>query len=671
MRSIIFVSYCFLAFATLANAAPVTLETMTVTAPNPTSPSFNRDADSKNEFYGEELPERGMSRLQDISKNIANFNLSDQALGSFRQVFAMRGLTNTSIFSAPAVVFYVDDVAYSSSITNMGQLFDIDTLSVYRGSQPGRFGKNAYAGAVDIQTRQPDNTLKGGVNLELGSFDYYAVNAKSSGALIKDHLYFSLGGIYNQRDGFLYNSTLNNHPDAQENFSGRSALTWKPTQAWDVRLTFTKDDFDYGNGRFVRLDAPKRFTTAAGLIEQLQQNTDSQTLRIAHQTDNYNVVSISSRRFWQMSPLVVDLDLKPADIASRHLKNQEEAWTQELRLSPKKQGVWNWQLGGFYSTAKFDELDNILVTGSRDIYWTDKKTDNYAVFGRLAYQGFANLNLYTELRLDYVTSHLDSALHSNFPTGAFIPVTRSYDTVFASPKWGFDYHLSEHSLVYAATGFGFKPGGLTYANIEPRVIQFNRETLWHNSIGIKNDWFNERLKTNIAAFYYHITDYQIERFFAGGNYSTFNAPKVSSYGVEWENQAEIIDHLTLENTVGYTHIRFDDYHDRISDVDYTGNTVPFVPEFNALTALQYKHSQGYFARAEWLWKGMTYFDETNLLNQNAYSVVNLRIGYAKERYSAYVYVSNVADNDYYTTKLGVRGAPGDPRTIGVRLSLSY
>lgn len=667
---LIAIPYCFFALASVASAAPVTLETVTITTQKATEPSFNREADSKNEFYAEELQERGMYRLQDISKNIANFNITDQSLGSLRQLFTMRGLTNTSLFSAPAVVFYVDDVAYSSPMTNMGQLFDIESLSVYRSSQPGRFGKNAYAGAVDIQTRQPDNTFKNSVALDMGSYDYHAVNVKSAGALIKDQLYFSLGGVYNGRDGFLYNSFLNNHPDAQENFSGRAALTWKPSSAWDIRLTLTKDDFNYGNARFTRLDQPNSFVTEAGLNEQLQQNADSQNLRIAHETENYKLLSISSHRFWQLSPLSVDLDLKPLAIASRYLKNDEESWTQEVRLSPKKPGLWDWQLGGFFSTSQFDELDNILLTANRDVYLTDKQTENYAAFGRLAYQGFTDLKLYTELRLDYVSSHLNSSLNSS-PSGFFLPVTRSYDTFFASPKWGVDYRLSGHSLVYAATGFGFKPGGLTFANIEPRAIQFDQETLWHNTVGIKNDWFNERLKTHIAAFYYDISDYQVEHFFAGGNYSAFNAPKVSSYGLEFEDQLRIIDNLALENSVGYTHIRFDDYHDRITGVDYTGNTVPFVPEFNALTALQYKHPQGYFARAEWLWKGNTYFDEMNLLHQNAYSVINLRIGYAKEHYDAYVYVNNLSDTYYYTTQLGARGAPGDPTMAGVRLSLNY
>lgn len=660
----------FYVFTVAVQAEPVVLPPVTITTQTSTEPSFNQEADSKNAFYAAELPERGINRLQDIGKNIANFNVADQSLGSFRQIFALRGLTNISIFGAPAVPFYVDDVAYNSPMTNMGQLFDIEAAEVYRTPQPGRFGKNAYAGAIAIQTRQPDNQFRNSVAVESGSFDYRAVSAKSSGALIENKLFYSLSGSYNGRDGFLYNSYLDKHPDAQDNFSGRAVLAWQPTMAWDMRLTLTREEFDYGNARFTRLDNPVPYATEADLTEHLRQDSESQTLRVQHKTDDYNWLSVSSHRVWHTHPFIIDLDLRSLPIASRNLDNQDETWTQELRLTPKKTGAWDWSVGGFFSTAQYSEQDSIQITEFLDRYWTVKQTENYALLGHLAYQGFAKLNLYTELRLDYVHSELNSTLNA-MPGDFFLGVKRGYDTFFASPKWGVDYRLTERSLLYAATGFGFKPGGLTFANIEPKAIEFQSESMWYNSVGIKNDWLNGRIKTNLAAFYYDISDYQVERFFAGGNYSAFNAAKASSYGVELESQTKIIDYLTLENAFGYTHIRFDDYIDPIEGTDFTGNTAPFVPEFTMLTALQYKHPQGYFARAEWSWRGNTYFDESNLLHQGAYSVINLRLGYAKDHYEGYVFVNNLSDTYYYTTQLGARGAPGDPTVAGVRLAYHY
>jgi iron complex outermembrane receptor protein len=224
---------------TATNLAPITVFEKPLTIP-----SFNTEPVSKDDFYSQELIERGVNNVENMTQQIANLHLSNAGAGSFGQQFSLRGLTNTALFSAPTVVVYVDDVPYSSSMATMGNLFVIDDVDVYRSSQPARFGKNAYAGAIDIKSKQPENDLHAGVALEVGNFNQYQVTANSSGALLKDQLYFNLSGQYQQRDGFLYNSYLNTTPDNQENFSGRAALKWTPTKAWDARLILTKEDFN-------------------------------------------------------------------------------------------------------------------------------------------------------------------------------------------------------------------------------------------------------------------------------------------------------------------------------------------------------------------------------------------------------------------------------------------
>ena len=673
IKKTLFVSGCLLSFTAFADAT-IQLAPMTVTAYSmTTAPPINTEADSKTEFYREELTERGLNRLQDLSKNTPNFSITDQGMGSFSQIINLRSLTNTGLYSNPSVVFYVDDVAYNSSMTQAGWLFDMDEVNIYREPQPARFGKNAYAGAVDMHTRQPTNQWKGSLTFGVASFDNYLVNAKSSGALIKDQLFFNLSGVYQTSNGFLSNDFLHNHPSAEENFSGQASLTWKPTAAWDIRLSLSKQDFDYGNARFVRTDSPPRsFTTNSELAEQNKQAANSQALRIAYESDHYKWLSVTSHRFWKMSPLLMDLFLTPVADSSLEHHFSNETWTQEFRLNPKTQGDWNWQLGSFYSSTYFPSTSDlrIPVFDIHDYWATKSRTDNYALLGHLAYQGFQGLKLYTDVRVDYFHSEMSGTLST---LDGFYSENRHYDTVFASPKWGVDYRFSEQSLVYASTGLGAKAGGLTSASKDNRLVNFKQENLWHNTVGIKTDWFNQRLTSNVAAFYYRIKNYQLERDLANGNYETFNAPRVTSFGFELENRAKLLENLYLESNIGYTHSRLDNYHDPITGADYRGNHVPYIPDFNAITALQYKHPQGYFARAEWVWKGKTYFDESESaeLSQRDYSVLNLRIGYNKNGYSGYVYADNATDNYYYTLKQVGRGVPAAPRVIGAQLGVDF
>jgi len=666
------INYLF-SIAASASQTTTELEPVTIFSERSTSPSFNTEPASKNELHQQELTERGINDITDISRQIANFHITDNGIGSYGKVFSMRGLTNTGIFSEPAVVVYVDDVPYSSAMATMGHLFGIDSLAVYRSSQPGRFGKNAYTGAVDIKTRQPENRLNTGVALELGSFDHHQVTANSSGALLKNQLYFSVGGEFQQRDAFLYNSYLNSSPDEQENFSGRASLKWTPDKTWDIRLTLAKEHFDYGASRFVRLDSPDFFTVRSEIDEKLEQQADSQALRMAYNNEAYELLAAGSHRYWQMDPRLVDLNLTPAPY-TRSQNAAEEAWTQEVRLRPKnRHNAWDWQAGLFYSnTDKHGVMDTFFFNTDTRVELKKRDVDNYAVFGQLAYQGFNRVRPYLDLRVDDVESFVDAG--NLFPNGAAIALQQRDSAFFISPKFGMDVRLSDDSLVYAASGWAFKPSGFTIANINDNLSHYDKETVWHNELGIKSQWFDQRLQLNLAGFYYAVDNYQIERFFTQFDYGIVNAPKAHSFGFEAESQIQVIENLALETKLGYTDTRFDEYRDPITQVNYAGKTAPFIPDVTGLVALQYKHPQGYFARSEWLLTGRTYFDENNtaLMQQNSYDIANMRIGYAQDRYSIYVFADNLADNRYYTFKIdGIRGTPGNPRMVGVRLAVNF
>jgi iron complex outermembrane recepter protein len=480
MRKFLIASCCLFSVSSFAdNSVEPTIELppITVTSPKSIAPPINKEADSKTEFHREELTERGLMQWQDVTKNTPNLSIANAGSGSFLQVINLRGLSNTAIFSSPSVVFYVDDVAYSSPMSNASWLFDMDEVSIYRDPQPGRFGKNAYAGAVDMHTRQPTNELKGGLTFGVASFDNYLVNVKSSGALIQDKLFFTISGVYQTSNGFLVNDFLHNHPNAEEHFSGQASLTWKPTAAWDIRLSLSKSDFDYGNRSFVKIDSGRHsFTMNSELAEQNKQASDTQALRIAYETDHYKWLSVTSHRFWKQSPLLMDLFLTSAADNSLQHNFSNETWTQEFRLNPKTKGDWDWQLGGFYSTTDFRGTTDVRIPAFNinNYVTTQLSTDNYALLGHLAYQGFHDLNLYMDLRVDYFHSKLHGTL-STF-TNSYLE-NRDYDTVFASPKWGVDYRFSEQGLLYASTGLGAKPGGLTHASSDNRFVNFKQEDL--------------------------------------------------------------------------------------------------------------------------------------------------------------------------------------------------
>ena len=166
----------------------------------------------------------------------------------------------------------------------------------------------------------------------------------------------------------------------------------------------------------------------------------------------------------------------------------------------------------------------------------------------------------------------------------------------------------------------------------------------------------------------------MERFFTLTDYAIVNAPRAHSYGFEIESQTLLLNNLTLDGNLGYTHSQFDQYIDPVTSVNYAGRITPFVPDFTGLLALQYKHPRGYFARLEGLWTGRTYFDEfnTNIMQQKDYVIANMRLGYGQKNYSVYLFAKNLMDRHYYSFKIdSLRGVPSDPRMFGIRLAVNF
>lgn len=195
--------------------------------------------------------------------------------------------------------------------------------------------------------------------------------------------------------------------------------------------------------------------------------------------------------------------------------------------------------------------------------------------------------------------------------------------------------------------------------------------MWASELGMKSRWFDNRVRANLAVFYYDIKDYQVERMFTATEFFVVNAAEVTSYGVELEFFAKIVADFEVEAIVGYTHIEFDKYRDPITNQNLAGNTPPFVPKYNYLIALQHQDLWGVNARVELVGTGKTYFDDFNneSLKQDAYEIINARLSYSIGAAEIYGFVNNLADKEYFSQKFSTThsGSPGNPRTYGIGL----
>ena len=112
---------------------------------------------------------------------------------------------------------------------------------------------------------------------------------------------------------------------------------------------------------------------------------------------------------------------------------------------------------------------------------------------------------------------------------------------------------------------------------------------------------------------------------------------------------------------------------KIGEEIYDDNRIPYVPKYTCNVAVQYRHPLGIFGRIEMQRFDDFYHDIANTQKEDAYELVNTRLGYEWEHFDIYFWAKNLFDEEYVTTMFDMGGGdwygnPSDPRTFGVMLT---
>ncbi len=167
--------------------------------------------------------------LQVLSPNARNTAITIRGLG------ASYGLANDGLEQGVGV--YVDQVYNSRPASATFDFNDIRQIEVLRGPQGTLFGKNTTAGALNITTLDPSNTLEGVAEASYGSYNLRQFRGTASGPLIKNVLAVRLSVVGSWRDGNIYNAVQKVDQNAIDSKSVRGQLKFTPSDKLTVRLS--------------------------------------------------------------------------------------------------------------------------------------------------------------------------------------------------------------------------------------------------------------------------------------------------------------------------------------------------------------------------------------------------------------------------------------------------
>lgn len=645
----------------------------------------------------EEIEDGSITSLSEIAANTPNFSIFSGA-GQNRSflTYSVRGLGNVNFFNSDSVGFYIDDVPIDTSFATAFldlNLIDLERIEILRGPQSTLYGRNTQAGAVNIITRRPTNELELNGVADYGRFNDANIRASISGPVLEDQLFFRLSGSYASRDGYLENTFLSSTVDDQSGWTGRAQLLWTPSEEWDISFNTSIDAYADGGPPFVFLNQPNIFQTERDFDGFNNLNANAQSLRVAYSNPDFRVTSITARRFAR-NEQAADADLTTADLLRTPLQLDSTTWSQELRLqSANNNDQFQWLAGGYFESRNLQNIDDSLRFGvdAFDIFGVppgvnaangEVQTDIFALFGQVSYQPIEPLTLTAGLRYETTSATLAS-LERTFTLDGQDPLTTfsARDVEQTSnaflPRFVAQYRFSPEVMAYGSVSRGFKPAGVNPRADSDVTLTFGEERSWNYELGVRSSWLDDRLAVNFTFFHSPVSDYQVVFFdgLSGLPREIANAD-VNVTGFELETRATPLTGLDFIAGFGLANARFTNFSDPVSGTSFTGNRIPFAPEFTYNLAMQYRSSIGLLGRLELQGVGTTFFNEDNTLRQNPYAVVNARVGYEFEDYGIYVFANNVFSNEYLTyvtppilgNNLALYGAP---TTYGVQLRARF
>ena len=669
---------------TTDNGTAVRLGTVLVSADKTTSKDVNQLPMSVSVMTDQELDDYQIDQVDQLTNLLPNVSYSKPGTHwteiNFRGMAAMTSMVYTSFSSLDGVALpYVGSDSF----------FDVERVEVIRGGVGSLFGRNTHAGHLNIITKDPGDQVNGKIKARYGTFNTYEVTGAVGGP-ITDKLGARMAVRLTGTDGWIENDFYN-RDDTNDGTqaSGRGKLVFKPGVDCDITFSLNVDRFNSGCDNFAKVDKGGTIHTSNNLLGKDDGTMVSPGLTLHKRFGALELTSITAYVDTTYDTLM-DQDMGPLDAIILGYQEDYQTISQELRLATTdKDAIWQW-MGGMYLMHQKSDYRTDFNFGSQAAAWgaypgmfqkarSELTTDNAALFGQVQYRPWKKVELTAGLRLDWERIGLDWT-----GTTGMNGIEYSRDTFNGDQDWlaflpriSAAYLLTPRQRVYATAYQGYRSGAYDVLNASLEVVEnpVDPEYTTTYEAGYKATLADNRLSLRAALFYVDWRDIQISTVKDGVEILQ-NAGKAHSYGLETELSWLALPGLNLIANLGLISAEFDEYNGHPSGEDLAGNDIPNTPQYKLAVGGVYRHVNGIFAQALASWIGATYLEETNGYKQDAYVLIDAKLGYESERWAAYLWGQNLADElyvvrafDFYST--GYYGRTGQPLAAGVQLEFRF
>ncbi|QGZ41323.1 outer membrane receptor protein involved in Fe transport [Pseudoduganella flava] len=686
-------------------------EVVTVTATRRREPV--RDVPLRVETLSAETLERsGAASLTDYVGSLPGVHVATDG-GPGRGQVEIRGV-GVGSQNAPTVGIYVDDVAFGSSTSFVGEavaaldlsLLDLHHVELLRGPQGTLYGAGAMGGLLKYVTNDPDANRfsgKAGVAVRqsrrgaLGHTENAVVNVPLSEGVAAMRF-----AAFNEHDGGYIRSVgrvTGDHVNDGDTRGARLSFLFDPSRDLRVRVTATQQNieragtgvmqYDIATGRprygdlthWLYRDEP--YTIKTGLLSgDVEYNLGWARLNV-----------IGSAQRFRARTMLDATDIVGSDglnYGALDNNTRLDKRTAEVRLTSGR-GPFEWLVGYYHNkeTGLRDQrLYAQLPDGTESDFVRSAQPSRFienAFYGDLTWNPAPQWSFTVGARAArnrQVYGTLTNGV-KDFESGG----KDSSKTYLATAR----YSIDKVSSVYFRAASGYRPGGPNPPALDQNgqvvpgaPLQFEPDKLWSYEVGYKADLLDRRLAIEAALFDIRWDKLQ-QPIAVGATTLTGNAGKAESKGLEVALRWKVDDHFTLEGNLAYTDAKLTEDAPALGP---SGARLPNSARLSSSVTGRYGFDVGGHAA----YAGLTLrqvgqrnagFDAPGTSVPNfrlpGYAMADLQAGIEVDGWQVGAFVRNLADKRAFssadtalTAFAGpLRVTPTQPRTVGMNLSREF
>lgn len=589
------------------------------------------------------MKDQNISELADVARWVPGLTITDQG-GRSGSPIIVRGLnTNSSGPSSDGgtVATYINEIPVAIDM----RLVDVERVEVLIGPQGTLYGAGTLGGAIRYMLKEPELDFtslevfgnvsqtqesdsiggEGGFIFNLPLIeDTLAVRASLN--IYEDPGFIDYGYVVREpgvslpdpdwTDSAAVNNNLKNVEDAngESTTTGRISVRFKPSETFEGTLNYFYQNQDSEGRSIVHYNTLSADNGLSDLIGEYEsgyryeepREKENQLLSLELKADLGFAELVSATGISNFdadgqrdqTDLLIRLDYGyeefPAFSSFTREIEEQDTFTQEIRLVSQNDSDINWIVGGFYNKIESDASSQEYTPGFGDFavenfgadqsrpdqleYYSIDRVEitESALFGEIGYQVTDKLDITVGARFYKYDVESESAV--DFPLfntlfGGAGPddVTLDFEQNEASDngslfKFNAKYQFTNSVMGYATISEGFRIGGSNGlapcpdplpANQagcgNPSEMLYDADTTTNYELGFKSTWLRSRLHFNAALFNIDWDDAQVAGATEVGQLPYLsNAGSANAKGIEISSRAILSDSFSVYSTYAYT-----------------------------------------------------------------------------------------------------------------------